>query len=104
MALLTVEATTAEELDVAFASAASQHADAIIDLGDPLTFFQAPRIIALAAKYHLPASTCRKIRRGRRFGRSRLTAICSAVQPPMSIKSSKAPSLPPAVERPTKYE
>jgi hypothetical protein len=26
------------------------------------------------------------------------------VQPPMSIKSSKAPSLPPAVERPTKYE
>ena len=56
VALLTVEATTAEELDVAFASAAAQHADAIIDLGDALTFFQAPRVIALAAKYHLPAS------------------------------------------------
>ena len=55
MALLTVEATTAEELDVAFASAAAQHADAIMDLGDALTFFQAPRMIALAAKYHLPA-------------------------------------------------
>ena len=56
VALLTVEATTAEELDVAFASAAAQHADAVMDLGDALTFFQAPRIIALAAKYHLPAS------------------------------------------------
>lgn len=56
VALLTVEATTAEELDVAFASAAAQHADAVMDLGDPLTFFQAPRIVALAAKYHLPAS------------------------------------------------
>jgi putative tryptophan/tyrosine transport system substrate-binding protein len=55
VALLTVEATTAEELDVAFASAAAQHADAVMDLGDTLTFFQAPRIIALAAKYHLPA-------------------------------------------------
>jgi putative tryptophan/tyrosine transport system substrate-binding protein len=56
VALLTVEATTAEELDVAFASAAAQQADAIMDLGDALTFLQAPRIIALAAKYHLPAS------------------------------------------------
>jgi putative ABC transport system substrate-binding protein len=56
VALLTVEATTAEELDVAFASATAQHADAILDLGDALTFVQAPRIVALAAKYHLPAS------------------------------------------------
>ena len=56
VALLTVEATTADELDVAFASAAAQHADAILDLGDALTFVQAPRIIALAAKYHLPAN------------------------------------------------
>jgi putative tryptophan/tyrosine transport system substrate-binding protein len=55
VALSIVEATTAEELDVAFASAAAQHADAVMDLGDTLTFFQAPRIIALAAKYHLPA-------------------------------------------------
>jgi putative ABC transport system substrate-binding protein len=56
VALLTVEATTAEELDLAFASAAAQHADAILDLGDTLTFVEAPRIIALAAKYHLPAN------------------------------------------------
>ena len=56
VALPIVEATTAEELDVAFASAAAQHADAIVDFGDALTFVQAPRIIALAAKYHLPAN------------------------------------------------
>jgi putative ABC transport system substrate-binding protein len=56
IALLTVEATTAEELDVAFASATTQHADAIIDFGDPLTYVEAPRIIALAAKHHLPAN------------------------------------------------
>jgi putative tryptophan/tyrosine transport system substrate-binding protein len=56
VALPTIEATTAEELDVAFASAAAQHADAIVDLGDVLTFVEAPRVIALAAKYHLPAN------------------------------------------------
>jgi putative ABC transport system substrate-binding protein len=54
--LLIVEATKAEELDVAFASAAAQHADAMLDFGDTLTYVQAPRIIALAAKYHLPAN------------------------------------------------
>ncbi|MCJ9704999.1 MULTISPECIES: ABC transporter substrate-binding protein [unclassified Bradyrhizobium] len=54
--LLTVEAATAEELDVAFASASAQNADAIIDFGDPLTYVEAPRIIALAAKYRLPAN------------------------------------------------
>jgi putative ABC transport system substrate-binding protein len=56
VALPIVEATTAEELDVAFASAAAQHADAIVDIGEALTFGEAPRIIALAAKHHLPAS------------------------------------------------
>ena len=55
VALPVVEATTAEELDTAFASAAAQHADAIIVLGDPLTNFQAPRVVALAAEHHLPA-------------------------------------------------
>ena len=55
MALPTVEATTAEELDVAFASAAAQRADAMIVFGDPLTILQAPRVVALAAKHHLPA-------------------------------------------------
>ena len=36
VALPVVEATTAEELDIAFASAAAQHADAIIVFGDAL--------------------------------------------------------------------
>ena len=56
VALPIVEATTAEELDIAFASAATQHADAIVVFGDPLTIQHAPRVIALAAKHHLPAS------------------------------------------------
>jgi putative ABC transport system substrate-binding protein len=56
VALPIVEATTAEELDTAFASAASQHADGIVIFGDPLTVQHAPRVIALAAKHHLPAS------------------------------------------------
>jgi putative tryptophan/tyrosine transport system substrate-binding protein len=56
VALPIVEATTAEELDIAFASAATQHADAIIVLGDPLTFRYAPQVTALAAKHRLPAS------------------------------------------------
>jgi putative tryptophan/tyrosine transport system substrate-binding protein len=55
VALPIVEATTAEELDIAFASAATQHADAIIVFGDTLSLRQAPRVIALAAKHHLPA-------------------------------------------------
>ncbi len=55
MALPIVEATTAEELDTAFASAAAQHADAMIVFGDNLTNQEAPRVTALAAKHHLPA-------------------------------------------------
>ncbi|XSC43302.1 ABC transporter substrate-binding protein [Bradyrhizobium sp. RDT10] len=55
IALPTVEATKAEELDLAFASAADQHADAIVILGDYLTVFQGPRVVALAAEHHLPA-------------------------------------------------
>ena len=50
-----VEATTAEELDTAFASAAAQHADAIIVFGDNLVNQEAPHVIALAASHHLPA-------------------------------------------------
>jgi putative ABC transport system substrate-binding protein len=53
--LPTVEATKVEELDVAFASAVAQGADAMVIFGDPLTVFQAPRVVALAAKHHLPA-------------------------------------------------
>jgi putative ABC transport system substrate-binding protein len=56
VALPIVEATTAEELDTAFASAAAQHADAMIVLADPVTTSQeAPRVTALAANHHLPA-------------------------------------------------
>jgi putative ABC transport system substrate-binding protein len=55
VALPIVEATTAEELDIAFASAAAQHADAIIVFGDALTFNNAARVTALAAKHRLPA-------------------------------------------------
>jgi putative ABC transport system substrate-binding protein len=55
VALLIVQATTAEELDIAFASAAAQHADAMIVFGDALTSIEAPRVVALAAKHHLPA-------------------------------------------------
>ena len=51
-----VEATTAEELDIAFASAAAQHVDAIMVFGDLLFNLQASRVVALAAEHHLPAS------------------------------------------------
>jgi putative ABC transport system substrate-binding protein len=50
-----VEATTADELDIAFASAVAQHADGIIPFGDPLTLNNAPRVTALAAEHRLPA-------------------------------------------------
>jgi putative ABC transport system substrate-binding protein len=56
VALVILEATTAAELEGAFASAAAQHADALLVLGDPLSIQQGPRLVALAAKYHLPAS------------------------------------------------
>jgi len=55
VALPIVEATTAEELDIAFASAAAQHADAINVFGDAVTVNNAPRVTALAAEHRLPA-------------------------------------------------
>ncbi|WP_458151620.1 ABC transporter substrate-binding protein [Bradyrhizobium sp. UFLA05-109] len=55
LALLIVEATTPEELDTAFASAAAQHADAMIVVGDTLANREAPRVTALAANHRLPA-------------------------------------------------
>ena len=55
VALPIVEATTANELDTAFASAAAQQADAIIVFADNLTGQEAPRVTALAANHHLPA-------------------------------------------------
>jgi putative ABC transport system substrate-binding protein len=55
VALSIVEATTAEELDIAFASAATQHADAIVVWGEYLIARNAAQVIALAAKHRLPA-------------------------------------------------
>jgi putative ABC transport system substrate-binding protein len=55
VALPIVGATTADELDTAFASAVAQHADAMIVFGDYLTNQEAPRVTALAANHHLPA-------------------------------------------------
>jgi putative tryptophan/tyrosine transport system substrate-binding protein len=106
VALPIVEATTAEELDVAFASAAAQHADAIVDLGDVLTFVEAPRVIALAAKYHLPANY---------FFRHYANGGLSVYGPDISdlfrraagyvdkiLKGAKPADLP--VQQPTKFE
>jgi putative ABC transport system substrate-binding protein len=104
--LTIVEATTAEELDVAFASAAAQHADAIVDLGDPLTVVQAPRIIALAAKHHLPANYL-----FRRFANGGLVVYGpdlgdlfrrAAGYVDKILKGTKPSDLP--VEQPTKFE
>jgi putative ABC transport system substrate-binding protein len=55
VALPIVEATTADELDTAFASAVAQRADAMIVFADNLTNQVAPRVTALAANHHLPA-------------------------------------------------
>jgi putative ABC transport system substrate-binding protein len=55
VALPVIEATTADELDTAFAAAAAQQADAIIVFGDNLSNQEAPRVTALAANHHLPA-------------------------------------------------
>jgi putative ABC transport system substrate-binding protein len=55
VALPIVEATTAEELDIAFASAAAQHANAIIVFQDPFHFRHAAQLTSLAAKHRLPA-------------------------------------------------
>ncbi|MDA9473169.1 ABC transporter substrate-binding protein [Bradyrhizobium sp. CCBAU 65884] len=104
--LLIVEATRAEELDAAFASAAAQHADAIIDFGDPLTYVEAPRIIALAAKHHLPA-----IYLFRHYANGGLSVYGAdagdlmrraGVYVDKILKGTKPSELP--VERPTKFE
>jgi ABC-type uncharacterized transport system substrate-binding protein len=50
-----LEATTVEELDIAFASAAAQHADAIVPFGSELTVNHVTRVTALAAEHRLPA-------------------------------------------------
>ena len=56
VALPIVEATTAKELDIAFASAATQHADAMVVFLDAFHFRDATQLTALAAKHRLPAA------------------------------------------------
>ena len=106
VALPIVEATTAEELDSAFASAAAQHADAMIVFGDPLTVVQAPRVIALAAKHHLPA-----IHLSRQFANGGLIVYGpdiadlfrrAAGYVDKILKGAKPSDLP--VQQPTKFE
>jgi putative ABC transport system substrate-binding protein len=53
VALPIVEASTAEELDMAFASAVAQHADAMVVFAD--TLLNKPRVAALAVEHGLPA-------------------------------------------------
>ena len=106
MALPIVEATTAEELDTAFASAAAQHADAIIVFGDTLTNQEAPRVTALAAKHRLPA-----IYLFRQFAQWRIDFYGPDIADLLRraggyvdkiLKGTKPADLP--VEQPTKFE
>ena len=55
IALPVVEATMAEQLDIAFASATGQRADAMVVFGDTMVLRQASRVVALAAEHRLPA-------------------------------------------------
>jgi putative ABC transport system substrate-binding protein len=106
VALPIVEATTAEELDTAFASAAAQHADAIIVFGDYLISQEAPRVTALAAKHRLPA-----IHLFRQFANGGLIVYGPDIADLLRraggyvdkiLKGTKPADLP--VEQPTKFE
>ena len=107
VAIPVVEATTAEELDIAFAAAAAQHPDAINVFGDALTFNNAPRVTALAAKHRLPA-----IYFGRLFATNGGLMSYSPDIPDLFfraggyvdkiLKGTKPSDLP--VEQPTKFE
>ena len=96
VALPIVEATTAEELDIAFASAATQHADAISVFGDTLTFRYATQVTALAAKHRLPAIYVSRyfVTNGGLISTAPILPIWLFVQAATWIRSSKAPSLP----------
>jgi putative tryptophan/tyrosine transport system substrate-binding protein len=53
--LLSVEASTSDKLDGAFAEIARQGAEALIVTADPILFFERTRIVGLAASHKLPA-------------------------------------------------
>jgi putative ABC transport system substrate-binding protein len=95
IALPTVEASKPEELKAAFASAADHHADAIVVLGDYLTAYHGPRVVALAEEFHLPA-----IYLFRQFAPGGLVVYGAhlpdlfRLQAHMSTRYSKEPSLP----------
>src|SRR5258705_8662655 len=106
VALPVVEATTAEELDTAFASAVAQQADAMIVHADPLTNQHAPRVVALAAEHHLPA-----IYLFRQFAEGGLIVYGPDIADLLRragdyvdkiLKGTKPADLP--VEQPTKFE
>jgi putative ABC transport system substrate-binding protein len=106
VALPIVEATTADELDTAFASAAAQHADAMIVFADNLTNQEAPRVTALAANHHLPA-----IYLFRQFANGGLIVYGPDIADLLRraggyvdkiLKGTKPADLP--VEQPTKFE
>ena len=107
VALPIIEASTAEELDIAFASAAAQHADAIAVFGDPLTLRNATQVAALAARHRLPA-----IYLSRQFATSDGLISYGPVLADLFLraggyvdkilKGTKPSDLP--VEQPTKYE
>ena len=107
VALPIVEATTADELDTAFASAVAQQADAMIVFADTLTTIQhAPRVVALAAEHHLPA-----IYLFRQFADGGLIVYGTDIADLLRraggyvdkiLKGTKPSDLP--VEQPTKFE
>ena len=106
VALPIVEATTADELDTAFASAVAQHADAMIVFGDNLTNQEAPRVTALAANHHLPAIYLfRQFANGGliSYGPDIADLFCRAGgYVDKILKGTKPADLP--VEQPTKFE
>jgi putative ABC transport system substrate-binding protein len=53
--LLILEASTAEEIDTAFARLVEQHAEVVVVAGDPFLTSRRDQIAALAARHHLPS-------------------------------------------------
>jgi putative ABC transport system substrate-binding protein len=106
VALPIVEATKAEELDIAFASAIAKRADAMIVFSDTLFNLHGPRVVALAAEHHLPAAYL-----FREFAKGGLIVYGPDIADlwrraggyvDKILKGTKPSDLP--VEQPTKYE
>jgi len=107
VALPIVEATTAEELDSAFASAATQHANAIVVFQESFHFQHATQLIALATKHRLPAVYLSRlfVTRGGliSYGPDFVDMFYRAGgYVDKILKGAKPSDLP--VERPTKYQ